>query len=67
MVNICLKNKTGKDYSVVRDAICEHLAGNRAYIENEIVVSDCNEDQNEIFISLGDDGTGEFRMTGELL
>jgi len=54
MVNITLRNKTGKPYGEVRDSICMHLRGNRAYIDSDIIVSDCNEDQNEICFSLGD-------------
>lgn len=66
MVNITLINRTGYPYSKVRDAICEHLAGNKAYVDNDIIVSDCNEDINRICFSLGSDNTPVIDLKGEI-
>lgn len=66
MVNITLKNNTGKPYPEVRDVICEHLRGNKAYIDCDIVVSDCCQDTNEIAMSLGDDCSPVLSLTGTI-
>lgn len=66
MVNITLKNNSGHAYPVVRDLVCSHLRGNRGYIENDIIVSDCNEDKNEICFSLGDDNTDVVNIIGTI-
>lgn len=66
MVNLILKNNTGRPYAEARDAICKQLRGNRGYIENDIVVSDCNANTNEIFISLGDDCTDALIVKGAI-
>lgn len=52
MVVLKLKNDTGKPYSEVRDEICTHLVGNKAFIDNNIVVSDAYMDENIVTISL---------------
>lgn len=73
MVKLQLKNKTGKPYAELRDELCRALVGNRAFIENDIIVSDHsidaetgevaydNQANNEIMVLLGDtkrpDGT----------
>lgn len=66
MVNITLKNNTGKPYEDVRDSICKHLVGNPAFINCDIVVSDCYQNKNEIAFSLGSDCTPCIELVGEL-
>lgn len=66
MVNIKLINNTGKPYSEVRDMICKHLQGNRGFIENDICVSDCDQDINQIYISLGSDNREPIELTGTI-
>ena len=55
MVELKIKNNTGKPYSEVRDTICKSLVGNRGFIENDIIVSDAYEKENTICIVLGDE------------
>lgn len=55
MVELKIKNDTGKSYSEVRDMICKSLVGNRGFIENDIIVSDEYEKENTICIVLGDE------------
>ena len=78
MLEIRLKNKTGKPYANVRDAVCQSLVGNRAFIENDIVVTDGardpvsgevvdnNQANDEIVIVLGSEGTPTTTISGEL-
>lgn len=54
MVELKIKNNTGKPYSEVRDMICKSLVGNRGFIEDDIIVSDAYEKENTICIVLGD-------------
>ena len=51
-VDIKLVNKTGLPYAEVRDRICKALVGNKAFIEDDILVSDALQDSNAIHILL---------------
>ena len=51
-VDIRLVNKTGLPYTEVRDRICRALVGNKAFIEDDILVSDTLQDSNAIHILL---------------
>ena len=53
MVLISLKNETCKGYSEVRDAICQHLVGDAAFVDSDIIVSDLDAEQDTITIFLG--------------
>lgn len=64
MVLLQLKNESGRPYSEVRDEICTALVGNRAFIENDIVVSDHAQGENIITIALGSRGTECRTFTG---
>lgn len=55
MVELKLKNQTGKPYPEVRDAICTALVGNRSFIDCDILVSDNYESENALHIVLGDE------------
>ena len=55
MVTLNLKVPENFTYPEFRDSICKSLVGNRGFIENDIIVSDCNEAENEVCIILGDD------------
>ena len=55
MVELKLKNQTGKPYPEVRDAICTALVGNRGFIDCDILISDVYEQENALCIVLGDE------------
>lgn len=55
MIELKIKNTTGKPYSEIRDNICEALTGNIAFRNNDILVSDEYEEDNIIDIILGDE------------
>lgn len=45
--------------------ICEALAGNKAFVENDIVVNYTDEPGN-IYIALGEHGSHDIELSGEL-
>lgn len=55
MVILKLKTPKEKKYSEFRDEICNSLKGNRGFIENDIIVSDWNQNKNIVTLILGDD------------
>ena len=55
MVNIRIRFPYKIDGSELVNTICEGLRGNRAFIENDIVVNDDDKKEKTILISLGDD------------
>ena len=78
MVKLTLKNDTTLPYAEVRDAICKALVGNRAFVENDIIVSDFafdadtgektddNQAENTIVILLGSEGTPCIELKGSV-
>lgn len=67
MIELKLKNETGLPYPEARDKICQALVGERAFIENDIIVSDVGQDANEITIVLGGEANkDEVTFTGSL-
>lgn len=65
MVIIKVKNATGQPYAEVRDSICRELVGNKAFVDCDIIVSDCSQSDNEITITLGDDESHNLILNGE--
>ena len=60
MVELKFKIPEGDDYDTLRDEICRALVGNRAFIENDIIVSDEYKDEDAICICLGDENNGHW-------
>lgn len=52
MINLSIQT-TKDEYCGVRDLLCEALVGTIGFIDNEIIVSDKNQDKNivELYIS----------------
>ena len=55
MVELVLKNNSGREYKEVRDAICSALVGCPAFIGNDIIVSDIRQGEDAVTIVLGDE------------
>ena len=66
MVTIKLENHSSKSCRLITDSICARLVGNDAFINNDIIVSDCGADENQIVISLGSDNTPDVIICGEI-
>ena len=54
MVVIHIQTNSSISYSEARDAVCNCLVGNRAFRENDIIVTDAEQDTGTICIVLGD-------------
>ena len=66
MVNLYLKSESIEDAVNLTYNICNHLKGNRAFKENDIVVTD--PDENGVTcISLGDDYTSHFDISADVV
>ena len=67
MVNLKLTNFTDKEYTTVRDLICANLVGSKAFIDNDIIVSDFFAAANVIDITLcGGDDNNEVYLSGSI-
>ena len=66
MVNLYLKSEDIEDAVNLTYTICNYLKGNRAFKEDDIVVTD--PDANGVTcISLGDDSTSNFDISAEVV
>ena len=66
MINLYLKIPNENDTNKFVDNVCEHLKGNDAFINNDIVVT--NADINNVFcISLGDDYSPRLDVSAEIV
>ena len=58
MIELKLKNNTPLSYPAFRNACCEALVGNRAFIDCDIVIADTYQEENALCIVLGDEKSG---------
>lgn len=66
MVNLYLKSESIEDAVNFTYNICKYLKGNRAFKEDDIVVTD-TDTNGVICISLGDDNTSHFDVSAEVV
>lgn len=53
---VCIHLKVpAEDYDIIRDRMCEALVGNKAFKDNDIMISDDEKNLDQVLIILGDE------------